>query len=292
MVAAIEANVVSRGGQVTYWHPVGVEWRDHPDALAAIDAADIVLVNGEGTVHHSSGGAATLARLGPYCWSLGRRCYLINALVQENNRTIMADLSAFSGIWTRERRSAEELGVHGISARICGELSFYHDVPAYDGRHRHGIAIDSADHRVDMRATAKALRVGLISIRHRKAGLKVYQRNWLKRFETGKPSGAVPGITTFQAFAQHLAGYSFVVTGRFHGLCFALNCGVPVAAISLSNWKNDALLEDVGLSRTRLHHVGEQPAGFADSELAAIATYRTTTRAAIASMFDAIMSRC
>lgn len=288
---AIDRTVSSRGGSVIHRQAVGAPWRDDDAAVRAIAEADVVIVNGEGSIHHSSAIAADLAALGPFCRSLRKPCYLINALVQANNGGIMENLAAFTGAWTRDRRSADELRKHGIRAEFCGDLSFLHDVPLHNGTRRHGITIDSADHRVDMRTTAMALGTGLISIRHRKSGLKTYRRNWRRRFEPGKPTGVVGGITTFRRFAEHLASYRFIVTGRFHGLCFALNCGVPVAAISLSNWKSEALLEDVGLGTRRLYRPGEIPAPFSADELAAIASYKAATKTAIGAMFDAIMTR-
>lgn len=150
---------------------------DDSVALAAIEAADAVIVNGEGSIHHNGPIAADLACLAPYSRSLGKPCYLINSLVQANGPAIMADLSAFSSIWTRDRRSADELRKHGIASEVCCDLSFFHDFARHQGNGRGGITIDSADHTLDMRTTATALGTGLISIRHRKAGLKIYKRN-------------------------------------------------------------------------------------------------------------------
>ena len=54
------------------------------------------------------------------------------------------------------------------------------------------------------------------------------------------------------AFERILRSLSLYVTGRFHGLCLALRQRVPVVAVASNSFKNEALLEHVGLSPARL----------------------------------------
>jgi hypothetical protein len=290
VMAAIDANIGARGGRIIHSQPIGRPWRDDPQALEAIAAADLVLVNGEGTIHHNSRGAGMLSALGPYCAARGKRCFLVNATLQANEARIVSNLAAFDGIWVREGRSADEMARHGVKAELCGDLSFFHDLPRHHGAKGRGLVLDSADRRIDMAAIAAALRVAFVSMRYNKKGLKAYQKRLLRwQFESGKPSAIIAGINSFDQFAAFLAGRRFIVTGRFHGLCFAANCQVPFSAVPLSNWKNEAILEDIGLGAARRFEAGTVPKPFTSRELALLGSYKTKTRNAIEAMFDRIM---
>jgi hypothetical protein len=128
-------------------------------------------------------------------------------------------------------------------------------------------------------------------MRHNKKGMKAYRRRLLRgRYETGKPTTLVRGITTFQQFAAFLARRPFLVTGRFHGLCFAVNGRVPMTAVPLSVWKSDALLQDIGFGSRRLFESGSVPKPFTAHEEDLISTYLADIRSRIAAMFDRIVA--
>lgn len=291
-MAAIEANVASRGARIAYRHPVTRPWRDDAAALAAIDSADLVLVNGEGTMHHGKLPAARLAELGPYCAARGKPAFLINATIQANRPSQMRDIAAFAGIWVRESRSAEELGQAGVAAAICGDLSFCHDLPRHDGGSERGLVLDSASPNVttELLNVATALKADFVTMRHNKTGMKAYKKGLLRRRHlTGKPLLVMPGILTFGDFGAYLARRHFLVTGRFHGLCFALNSRVPFLALPLDTWKSEGVLSDIGLNPARMFRPGATPAPFSPRELEQISAYLADIRSRIAAMFDRIL---
>jgi hypothetical protein len=292
VMAAIETNVAARGGHIIHRHSVGKPWEADAAALAAIVDADVVLVNGEGTIHHSAPAAASLARLAPHCATRGKRCYLINAMIQSNKLEIMRDLAAFDRVWVRERRSAQEAERSGVATELCGDLSFFHDLPQHEGSEGRGLALDSADPRVtaEMAKIAAALKADFVAMRHNKKGMKAYKKQPLRwRYESGKPTVLVRGVATFQQFAAFLSRRRYLVTGRFHGLCFAVNSRVPFAAVPLSVWKSDALLQDIGLTSKRLFRAGGVPKPLSSREQELISRYLVDIRGRIAAMFDHIL---
>jgi len=294
VMAALDANVVARGARIIYRHPVGKSWQTDPEALAAIDRVDLVLVNGEGTIHHGKPEAASLALLGPHCAARGKPCFLINAMIQANNQATMSDLAAFSGVWVREGRSAEEANRWGVAAEICGDLSFFHALPQHDGGQDRGLVLDSPNPTitVDMAAIAAALKADFVAMRHSRRGLKAYKKDSLRwRYETGKPTAIVAGIGTFQQFAAFLARRRFLVTARFHGMCFAVNSRVPFSVVPSNVWKSDAVLSDIGLNPARLFRPGAVPKAFSTREIELISTYVGGVRDGIAAMFDSILPR-
>ena len=292
-MAAIESNLASRDAWLAYRHPVTKPWQNDPAALAAIEDADIVLVNGEGTIHHGKPTAASLAQLGPHCAQRGKPCFIVNATIQANGQEVMRDLAACSGLWVREGRSAEEAARWGINADVCGDLSFVHVFPSQSGDQGRGLVLDAAhpDVTATMGVIAARLRADFVAMRHNRKGMKSYRKGLLnRRFESGKPTGIVPGIDTFEKFAAFLARRRFVVTGRFHGLCFALNSRVPFSAAPLDVWKSEALLADLGLHPGRLLRGGEPPLPFSTREADLISTYVDDIRGRITTMFDQILA--
>jgi len=292
-MAAIEINLASRDARLIHRHPVTKLWRNDPAALAAVEDADIVLVNGEGTIHHGKPTAASLAQLGPYCARRGKPCFIINATIQANSQEVMHDLAACSGLWVREGRSAGEAKRWGIDAEICGDLSFFHVLPEHDDGGDRGLVLDSAhpDVTAALGQVAARLRADFVAMRHNKRGMKSYRKRWLRRrYETGKPTEIVPGIDTFQKFAAFLARRRFLVTGRFHGLCFALNSRVPFSATPLDVWKSEALLADVRLHPDRMLRDDEAPKPFSSREIDLISTYVADIRGRIPIMFDRILA--
>ncbi len=292
VMAAIEKNVESRGARLIYRHPVTRPWETEPAALAAIEDADLILVNGEGTIHHGKPTAASLARLGPHSAKRGKPCFVINATIQANSQEVMHDLAACSGLWVREGRSAEEAARWGINASIGGDLSFAHVFPSHSLDQDRGLVLDAAHPEVTaaMGAIAARLRADFVAMRHNRKGMKSYRKGLLnRRFESGKPTGIVPGIDSFEKFAAFLARRRFVITGRFHGLCFALNSRVPFAAAPLDVWKSEALLADLSLHPSRLLRGAETPQPFSAREMEQISTYVGDIRGRIAAMFDRIL---
>jgi len=290
VMAAIDDNVAARGSTVTLHHPVGQDWDNDATALAAIAEADLVLINGEATMHRDLPVALRWSRLGPHCVALGKPCYLVNATVQQIKDVVRANLAAFTGIWVRDHRSAVELHSLGIAAEMTGDLTYFHDLPRHQPTAARGLVLDSADRRHDMGAIAAALGLDYVAMRYSNRGLKAYRKRFLRRqFETGKPSGRIAGITSFQKFATYLAARPFVVSGRFHGLCFAINGGTPFAAMSLSSWKVDAMLDDIGLGRDRLYQPGQLPQPLTPIELDLMARYKADVQRRIAAMFDRIL---
>lgn len=293
VMAAIETNVAARGGTIIYRHPVGRPWHSDPKAMIAIDEADLILVNGEGTIHHSKPPARALARLGPHCSERGKPCFLINATLQANNQDLMNDLMAFDGIWVREGKSAEEAQRCGAAAELCGDLSFFHSFPRHAGGRDRGLVLDSASPKLtaQMAVIASNLQADFVTMRHNKKGMKSYKKDLLRwRYQVvGKPAAIVSGICTFQHFAAYLARRRFLVTSRFHGLCFAVNSLVPFSAVPLAVWKSDAVLSDIGLNPARLFQPGSEPKPFAEREVELISRYLTRVRDRIAAMFDQIL---
>lgn len=100
------------------------------------------------------------------------------------------------------------------------------------------------------------------------------------------------GVGNSIEFARYIGRHSYVITGRYHALCFALNMGVPVSVMRSNTGKSEALISDAGLNPKRII-TGSQPPEmqpYSDAEKASMAAFLSATRAAQTKMFNAIFT--
>ena len=92
-------------------HRVGVDWRTfRPNS--AIPAIAGIVVNGEGSIHHSASRprARYLSQLGNFAHDdLGVPAFLLNATISDIEDDVADELRAFDRIWVRESGSLAEL---------------------------------------------------------------------------------------------------------------------------------------------------------------------------------------
>jgi len=297
VMEAISRLVAEHRGVISYRHPVGQAWQNHETALAALDKATVVLVNGEGTIHHSNEKARALAALGPHCVTRARPCYLINATVQANDAAIMADIAAFTAVWVRETSSQKELVRYGVEANVCGDLSLFHEHEASARVRGQPLVVDSVNKRVNIWLSDVAHDLGADFVSMKKGGdgpLVYAPRTRLARLlrRKPKPTGSLPRITDFREFASYLAAHSYLVTGRFHGFCLGLALSLPMSVVPSNTWKCEAVLRDVGLDPRRLVAPwGKVPIlPLTDQEVQRMRDYVARARTDMRAMFNRLMS--
>lgn len=279
-------------------YPLGYAWQDDKYVESVIESANVVIVNGEGSIHHGSTRARQLAAIGPMCRALDRPCCLINATIQGNGETVFRDLAEFTGIWVRESRSQLDLMSAGIRAEVCPDLSFWQELGQWHPETHKVAFIDSVDKRINQKLEWAAATHGtrLLSMKRSEAGEALYypMRSRLARVLSRypQPAATAGAVRSYRGFAEFLARKRGLVTGRFHGLCFGLNMGIPLAVVPSNTWKSEGLVDDVGLSSSRLlfEQGSVSPQPWSEEELDSLARYRESARVRIAAMFKQILN--
>ncbi|QYK39959.1 MAG: polysaccharide pyruvyl transferase family protein [Paracoccaceae bacterium] len=254
---------------------IAIGWRHHvtsdaltdPGTRPAIDAADAVVVNGEGSIHSSSRRARSLAALGPLAHAAGKPAWLINATLQGNDDALVTDLRAFRHIWVREGASAAWARERGLPVTLAPDLSLcqhFEYLPRRGGA-QGTVVLDSvlqadnpALHRI-----ARATGGPLWSMKHDAEG----RMQVLRGIPSG--AGARPGfeavprgpVRDLAAFMAFLARHERMVTGRFHAVTLACLLRLPFHAFASNTWKIEAFLADAGLNPARLLPPGSGPPG-------------------------------
>lgn len=291
VVRLIAEKLERQGVALIATSPVRHAWWEDAGFLGALERADLVVINGEGTLHHGTPHGLNLLRVAEHPLRGAKPVYLINALYQDNPPEWAALLSAMTEAVARDTRSAAALAEHlGRPVRTIPDLTLC-DGPLPSSAQRRGIVFgDSVHDPLSIRlaelslnhpgsrlvpilthlkapkgrtAVGRALRAGYVAV-----------HTW--RFHRRFPNLELCSSET--DYAAALGRAELHVTGRFHGVCYSILTGTPFLAIGSNSWKLEALLADFGLSPTRLQtpegveRALRDPSSWAytDSELAAI----------------------
>lgn len=199
---------------------------------------DILVVNGEGNMHHGSVAFHKKMKILTKALSAGKPAYLVNTVWQENPSEYDDVLHALSGITVREIYSQRDLfDRHGIEARVIPDLSMYAPLSKYcwwtnfrgkpamtDFYFKDGTGFHR-DNTID--PAARFLR--------------------FKRISWGN---AVKSLKTA----------SYLVTGRQHGVYAACKARIPFAASGGNTHKTHALVASAGANIP----IADDPSGIRD----------------------------
>ena len=250
--------------------------------LNDIDTAIAVIVNGEGTLHHSANRGWRLVEVAPYCRQRDIPVFLINSVWQDNSQE-MADMAkGFLIRSVRESRSQAQMMEQGLDARMVPDLTLGFDY-THPAHNRAGVLYSDA---VGMPVTDLIFRL----YRHRRDGLFIsleppvdsrgnYSSTAAERLAPGPGSDVkmarklartrfikraliVRGRLKYwwrsrrghmverpvDDFMALLSSSELVVTGRFHVVCLCLITGTPFIAVASNSHKVEGMLEDAGLT--------------------------------------------
>lgn len=196
-------------------------------AGAVVDDAtyDILVVNGEGSMHHDSRTCrAKLQQIGEALQS-GRRAWLVNTVWQSNRREHDALLRGIERIAVRETLSQRELRFrHGVRAEFFLDFSYF-------------AAIDESADAPDFGG--------------RRVVTDFYSRA-LKNFArlTTSPLASLPyvdmGAIGWSALVRGLRTTPLLVTGRHHAVYAACRARTPFVAAAGNTFKIEGLLDAAG----------------------------------------------
>jgi len=313
---AIRTGLSSRGIDILAVVPHATEWMKDPQWLAQVQAADVIVINGEGTFHHGSRKARWLLDAVEVAKQTGAKTALVNALWQDNPADFAALAAELDDIYCRDSRSAEELTrALGRHIEWFGDLSLYAAVPKPASDRTSTILLGDSVHSTVTRRIAALARPlaeagrttrivpvvnqlrqispSLVGWRRmlRSALIRLRQRQFVRQFpETHFAKTDIEYLAELQSCALS-------VTGRFHAACLALATETPFIAVSSNSWKMEALIEDVGLSHDRLVPIGRLDAecvsgrdwSFTPAELVRVREYLATAQRSADAMWDDIL---
>jgi hypothetical protein len=246
--------------------PAHHDWRANPSICRAVEAADLIVVNGEGTIHHDRPAGEWLLAAGQHARRLGKKAAIINMTWNANGARYTELASHFDLISVRESQSAEELVAGGIFPRIVPDLALFHQPPVGLPRDGTGYtdcvvgptALTLYRQMAALRAQPISLLYGrrsprdfIISLRRFLPGRTAFAPNAAAAALRGAVTDWRSQLPDRDAFLNWVARRRLIVTGRFHMLIFALAARTPVLTVRSNTHKIESTLADVGLASWR-----------------------------------------
>lgn len=311
VMSALVANLKIRNlNPVLFW-PVGKDWRPHTQQLSNVPF-DAIIVNGEGTIHHSEtrSRARTLLELSNLARQLGKPAFLLNSTIYAIPDEDMILLRGFARIFVREEASRAFLAKHLIESTCVPDLSMAHPTLASHSPRRSGILFtDSVVREVESILRGRAAQGGhpYVPMRQRKSRFEdLIERI---RRKARKVTGVQPPAwqtryvarSNFKGFVRQLRSAELVVTGRFHTVTLCLATGTPFIAVDSNTPKISYVATDaLGSSERIFASAGKLDAAleedllrwmtFNAAEASSLAQYRAKTAASVQDMFDGIVA--
>lgn len=264
---ALEFLLAKHGCHVVARVPAHTSWEMHPDVAAHADMARLIVVNGEGTIHHDRPAGKRLLCVGPWARQRGIPAVLLNAGWEANGQEAVDSLSEFSLVAVRDHGSASEIRRLGGDCRVVPDLSLYLPWASDDSR-RSGMAFtDNVDREATLRldAARRAMGASWLPIQQSARGIAervAFVRNGVARADLRKPHlawGMIRVRSLLSAarlaspgqFLQELSRLQLLVTGRFHACTLAMLARTPFVSLPSNTGKIQALVQDAGLSSWR-----------------------------------------
>jgi hypothetical protein len=269
----IKSNLATRNAVITGSVKSGIDWRQKKRNYSDISKSDLLLVNGEGTLHHGKGKGEWLLEAATYAKKAGVTTALINAIWQDNPKSWDERVKSFDHIYCRDSRSAKALSL-ATERRVewMGDLTMTTGTLEEEKNRTTRIIFgDSVSTKVSRSLVAKACTLGedviILPLTSQGAhnttmrGRVGHQFLDTIRAMRGKNDEKWQSKTHYaeddEDFILHLLSAQLVVTGRFHAVCLAIATRTPFIAISSNSWKTETLVADIGLSNKRIISIKE-----------------------------------
>jgi len=267
-MGVIEHLLAAHGMKAVAFWPAHADWRNDPAFDGALAQARLVIVNGEGTVHHDRPAGRCLMEIGAAARARGIPAALINAGWEENGPELTAMLADFALVSARDSQGAAAMGPGPADLRVVPDLSLC-SVPAAPRASgpRDGIGFtDNVDRMksLELDRLRRACGGRVVSIHQGgDGGYLGFLRDGISMREDLKVPRRALGIlrlrhllwagrtTDTAAFRDGLARLRLLVSGRFHACTLSLALGTPFVAQASNTGKIAALARDAGLDEWR-----------------------------------------
>lgn len=310
VMATLEHLLARIGCRVVARAAAHADWRNNPEFLRGLSQARLVVVNGEGTIHHDRAEGARLLDAGAHARALGIPAVLLNCSWQANSAALSAKLRDFALVAAREPRSVAEIRKTGTSCRVVPDLSLYHPYQMQASRSGIGVS-DSVTQSIALQLESLRLRVNglVVPIQFSRpgiAGALRFFRGFPGKRELANPPLAArlfalrlrqfhAQVATDRELLDRIGALNLLVSGRFHAITFALLTRTPFITAETNSHKIVSLVEEIGLSRWRLETTLEPAAvkeradaGWESDELSLVESYLDDARHKIDGLFAEI----
>lgn len=304
--------IEDHGGTVVFRWPFNKDWRTHADHMPDWREVDLILVNGEGTLHHSDTrkNAMILAELGALGRSQHIPVVLVNSTLYANGKALYERLGQFHSLSVRDEASAAEARSFGLEAAVVADMTLAYEGPLSAERDRSGVGFtDSVHHSVSARLRSLARQSGasfcpMVSTVPRWPGFRkilsiARVRKWLRAYLREKTYGSDNRFSAAEQFIEWVGSKRLIVTGRYHTVTICLLTKTPFVYLESNTPKITSLLRDVGLGDSRkltnipsvVDEAFVSQFQFTEQEISKIDAFLVSTRAGAHRMAEAVLQQ-
>ena len=277
---AIVENLHNNDYELILTIPVNKNWKDEGNFFKVIKEVDLIIVNGEGTIHHSSERAKNIVGISLFAYIRRIRCVLINATYEDNSNKINNLTRLFDAVYVRENKSHLTLKNCNIHSYVVPDLLYYVNKPLTE---KFSINVGVTD-SVFGNITEKLYN---FAFNNNFKFLPILSINSKINSDYNNDR-----INNSESYYSEINNSTFLISGRYHAICMAIQSKTPFYAVSSNTYKIEGMLEDAGLESSRLKDINQITAKnlmeYSDDELKAIDSYLQLARDKIIRMFNDI----
>lgn len=299
---------------------IGLEQRRQVRLLleSGIDAVDLVVINGEGTLHSDRQAAYDILDAAVVAVERGKPFILLNSTWRKNSSQLAERLRGAFFVGVREYPSMLELKAADIAASVLPDAVFLTTgLSLYEsGKSGTMLFSDSVLPEVSIQMEAMRRRfngkpVSIFYAKNRVSFLWERIRSSPKRSILKNPLLAIPLLASYVSASrgitqhlgqlqQHFLEANVVITGRFHMVCILIMMRVPFYAVESNTSKISSMLKDVGIEGRCFSDVKELESmlasgadvAFSSLELAAIDAFLSRTAVGYSQLHETLSVLC
>lgn len=270
---AIDRNLFYRNVEVLRYIKLLEEWNNNENVKRDLLRADLVIINGEGTIHDDNPYINCLLSLIEFCIHYDVPVVVINATISNLSEKNLNLLRQANTIYVRESCSYDYLAHYDIKSVVVPDLTFWEynrfNYQTKSDASKIGYT-DSVLKKSSIKIEAFSKVEGFEyidifngndsayeTIMAKKNTLRALKKTFVKEIKKKfiekkrKKNGFYQKPNQVE-FVTNFKKYKFIFTGRYHMVCFCLIMKIPFFAISSNTFKIEGLLLDVALNPERL----------------------------------------
>jgi polysaccharide pyruvyl transferase WcaK-like protein len=254
VMSTIISQLERRNAKIKFSWPLNNDWTKHKNYIER-QKLDLIIVNGEGTIHHTknSNSVKLLLEIAIFSKKINIPAFLINSTIYNVDDESIKLLKLFAKIYVRETGTQNYLSTKGVPSEMVPDLSFFTPFldEHVDEEHRNKFLFtDSVKRDISkkLQRISEHSNSEFISMVPKKQNKLTY---FIKKFISKlqihflPKLSPIPKYENLTSFLNKLKKSKLTITGRFHTTTLALATYTPIIAIESNTPKISYILMDI-----------------------------------------------
>ncbi len=253
----LQRHLQMRDVEIVFSMPFDRDWRKDLTSLPEPGSIDLIIVNGEGSMHSSStkwraGALSEVAKLARDHYNVPS--FVVNATFHNNDQLFYEHLAEFSGVFVRDSASSHQAQAHDVANHVVPDLSMAFGLFSCH-RSRSGIGVTDSVVAADnaaLRGFSKSKSYDfcpMVEAQSHEISLnRIFRPKVVKQWLKSKITPTDRRFADANDFIKWLSSKELIITGRYHTVTLCILTKTPFMCFESNTPKISALLKDVGLN--------------------------------------------